>query len=349
MRVDKRFLKKSYTNAIGLFVLDLVLLIATTYGALTLENIFLRFGCSLLSGWLIALMFVLGHDACHGSLTDSKRLNRILGTLAFLPSTHPFSLWALGHHRHHHAFTNLAGEQYDYVWNPYSKEEFDQLPKHRQWLERFYRHWSGHGFYYMYEIWWKKMFFPRPSETDGYRLSYVLDSLLIGGFLACQVVGIVWLAESGYIEQPWWSALFFGLIFPNFIWWNWLMGFCVLLHHNHPDIRWYKDPEEWRRECNHVTNTCHIIFPGPLNKVFHNMMEHNAHHMSSGIPCYNLLKAQNHIEENDNVSVTHWDFPTHLRITRHCQLYDYENHRWLNFNGEPSTDWPTEQQVPASA
>src|SRR6266853_242347 len=47
----------------------------------------------------VARLFMLGHDACHQSLTPNRRLNRVLGTIAFLPSLHQYSLWDLGHNR----------------------------------------------------------------------------------------------------------------------------------------------------------------------------------------------------------------------------------------------------------
>ena len=56
----------------------------------------------LLAGVATAMLFVLGHDACHGSLTPSPRLNRWIGSLAFLPSLTPFSAWELGHNQTHH-------------------------------------------------------------------------------------------------------------------------------------------------------------------------------------------------------------------------------------------------------
>lgn len=339
MAVDRKYSEKSYPMALGLLLLDFSLFGITLYGALVVENLFLRFLCSFLAGWLIAIIFVLGHDACHGSLTRNKKFNKIIGIIAFLPSLHPYHLWALGHHKHHHKYTNLAGDKYDYVWNPYSKEDFDALPKHKQWLERFSRSWAGHGVGYMTHIWWKKMYFPRSKEImGGYKKEYVFDNILMAITTVSWVGGIVALSEYGVIDQPWWSALFFGFIFPCLIVWNWSMGFCVLVHHNHPDIRWYKDHAEWKEESNNVNNTCHVELPWIINKCFHNMMEHNAHHMAVSIPCYNLLKAVNNMKERypGQIKYLKWTPKVHSELIKHCQLYDYENHVWLDFDGNPS-------------
>jgi hypothetical protein len=42
-------------------------------------------------------LFVIGHDACHGSLTASRLLNALIGRMAFVPSAHSFSLRAYFH------------------------------------------------------------------------------------------------------------------------------------------------------------------------------------------------------------------------------------------------------------
>ena len=70
----------------------------------------------------IARLFVIGHDACHGSFTRYDFLNKLIGRIAFLPSLTPFSLWDVGHNVAHHGFTNLKGR--DQVWVPMSMEEW---------------------------------------------------------------------------------------------------------------------------------------------------------------------------------------------------------------------------------
>src|SRR5579885_36390 len=49
------------------------------------------------AGLAIGMLFIVGHDACHGSLTPSTKLNAWLGRVAFLPSLHPFAAWEYSH------------------------------------------------------------------------------------------------------------------------------------------------------------------------------------------------------------------------------------------------------------
>ena len=82
------------------------------------------FAFKALSSALMALatsrLFIIGHDDCHLSLTPSRRMNRIIGRLCFLPSFTPYSLWEVGHNVAHHGCNKLRG--HDYVWEPLSPQ-----------------------------------------------------------------------------------------------------------------------------------------------------------------------------------------------------------------------------------
>jgi acyl-lipid omega-6 desaturase (Delta-12 desaturase) len=338
IKIKSEFLERSYVKGLSLFVIDLILLVCAVSVALAAESVALRFTAAVLAGLIMSLLFLVGHDADHGSLTNNRRTNRLLGTIAFLPVLHPYNLWVLVHHHHHHRYTNLAGEDYDYVWAPYSKADFDALPKSRQILERVYRSPIGHGAYYMIEIWWKRMFFPRRRYVGGeYRKAYVSDMVVLAAFLIIEVVTIVALALSGTISQPWWSALIFAIVIPHLVW-NWYVGFFTLLQHNHPDIRWYDNIEEWKKESRPPGDTAHFVFPRFINFLAHGVDEHGGHHLSPNIPLYNLGKVQSFIEtEHPGTMPTYrWTPSTYMKILKHCRLYDYRAQQWLDFDGCPS-------------
>ena len=75
-----------------------------------------------LAGLAVAGLFVLGHDAAHGALFQSKRLNTWVARTAMLPAAHVREAWALGHNRIHHGHTVQQGM--DFVWHPVTVEEF---------------------------------------------------------------------------------------------------------------------------------------------------------------------------------------------------------------------------------
>ncbi len=76
---------------------------------LVVESWWVKVFASLVAALWIARLFVIGHDACHGSYTPNKTLNKWIGRIAFLPSLTPYSLWEIGHNLAHHGFTNLKG------------------------------------------------------------------------------------------------------------------------------------------------------------------------------------------------------------------------------------------------
>lgn len=133
---------------------------------------------------MIGRLFIIGHDACHQSLTPHRRLNHWLGRIAFLPSITPYSLWEVGHNVVHHGYTNLKG--FDFVWAPLTAEEFARLTPMQQRLEPHLRSGWAPGLYYMVEIWWKRMFFPSASQMPTRRRVFLLDNLLVGAY------GLVW-------------------------------------------------------------------------------------------------------------------------------------------------------------
>ncbi|MBK8019027.1 MAG: fatty acid desaturase [Betaproteobacteria bacterium] len=100
-------------------------------------------------------LFILGHDACHQSLTAFRRLNGIIGRVAFLPTLTPFATWEFGHNVMHHGFTNLRGR--DRVWVPMDVRDYRSAVSLRRLQERTYRTLPGVGVYYLVELWWKQL------------------------------------------------------------------------------------------------------------------------------------------------------------------------------------------------
>src|SRR6202167_1238102 len=88
------------------FLLDWLVLAVAIGSLLFVEGLLGKLFASLVAALWIARLFVIGHDACHGSYTPNKTLNKWIGRIAFLPSLTPYSLWEIGHNLAHHGFTN---------------------------------------------------------------------------------------------------------------------------------------------------------------------------------------------------------------------------------------------------
>lgn len=81
---------KNTAYAIGLVVTDLVLFALLLSATILLRYPALQLLTGSACGLLIGRLFILGHDACHQSLTRHRRLNRWLERLVFLPSLTPY-------------------------------------------------------------------------------------------------------------------------------------------------------------------------------------------------------------------------------------------------------------------
>lgn len=287
-------------------------------------------GSALITAGIVRL-FLIGHDACHGSFFKSPLLNDIFGRVAFLPSMTAFSLWDVGHNVAHHGFNNLKGR--DQVWAPFSKEEFDALPGYRRVLERIYRSGLGWGLYYFVELWWKKLYFATRRQIGASRAKYHWDSALVTVSMG---VWITLVAIAAYeTDQNVWLLLALGVFVPFAIW-NAVMGFVVFVHHTHPSIAWFHKRHDWQRYRAYLTSTAHVKLPFGLDRLLHNIMEHNAHHLNPRIPMYSLRRAQRMLEEKfqDSYRSYRMTWQTYAECVRSCKLYDYANHAWLDFRGQ---------------
>jgi omega-6 fatty acid desaturase (delta-12 desaturase) len=312
------------------FLLDWLVLGVAIASLLIVESTWIRIFASLTAALWIARLFVIGHDACHGSYTPNKTLNQWIGRIAFLPSLTPYSLWEVGHNLAHHGFTNLKGR--DYVWTPYSPNEFARLPWLRRQLEHVYRSGFGHGVYYMIEMWWKKLFFPGRKHVTTRRTSHLVDSFLVAGFALAWIGGLTWWGV--YNDKSILSLLTFGFAVPFFLW-NCLMGFVIYVQHTHPRVAWYERRDEWSANAGYATTTVHIKLRRPFDGLIHYILEHGAHHVNMGIPLYRLKEAQARLsatlDERLNSEVFTWRY--YWNTVRRCKLYDFAQHVWLDFDG----------------
>jgi omega-6 fatty acid desaturase (delta-12 desaturase) len=317
------------------FLLDWLVLGAAIASLLIVDFLAVKIFASLVAALWIARLFVIGHDACHGSYTPNKTLNKWIGRIAFLPSLTPYSLWEIGHNLAHHGFTNLKGR--DYVWTPFSPNEFARLSWVRRRLERVYRSGVGQGIYYMVEMWWKKLFFPGRKHVSSRRTSYTWDSLLVASFAVLWIGGLI--AWGLYSGRSVWSLLFFGFAVP-FFFWNCLMGFVIYVQHTHPRVAWYDRRDEWSANLGYATTTVHVKLMRPLDGLIHYILEHGAHHVNMGIPMYRLKEAQARLtatlDERLNSEMFTWRY--YWNTVRRCKLYDFAQHVWMDFDGRITSE-----------
>jgi omega-6 fatty acid desaturase (delta-12 desaturase) len=282
----------------------------------------------LAAGFTTSALFVLGHDAAHEALFDSRRLNGILGRLLMVPELHLFSAWKLGHNHIHHRHT--AREGMDFVWHPVTPEEYATygvLARLRHRVE-----WSvlGAGLYYCSRIWWSKMIvlsppkrFKRDIDRDRVFLAVVVAGLafgaaVLGGILSGNVLGAAWMITK--------------VIIGPFFAFCWFIGFTVYVHHIGVNMPWVRR-RNWNKVDAQTKTTGVLRVPRPFDLFFHSIFTHVPHHVDPRIPCYRLDEAQAAIASSFPGLVT--DEKLTLRsyraTTKACKVYDFDEGRWYTY------------------
>jgi omega-6 fatty acid desaturase (delta-12 desaturase) len=296
---------------------------------------------SILAGVFTSTLAIIGHDAVHRSFTRSRLLNRTIGTLAFLPALHPFGRWEHHHNHVHHRYTAQLG--IDNAYPPMTVQEYSGASLSRRLYYRFQRSLPGQLFFYLLDIWLPKMFLPGPSETRTFRLSDWLDIATVYSWIAALTFGLSFIARAESPVPPSFvasltNAGLFGVLIP-FLVWNMFISFVTVVQHTGPDVRWIAPTGRPSTPEEKLRGTVHIVFPNPIDFMFHRVMQHPAHHIHSGVPLYSLKNAQNETAARwrDLTVVARWTPAYHLRLVRDCKLYDPLRDGWCDFAFRPAS------------
>lgn len=330
-----QYVRPDTTQGVFLFVVDMATYVAAVAGVLFLPDLWMKIACSVLAGAKISNLVALAHEAAHGSLVRSARLNRLISILSFMPGLLNYRLWLYDHHQLHHPKTNGAHRD---SFTPYSLEEYRAFPKWRQVAERYYRSPTllGLGAYQIVERWWQVKFFPRPDmpkriHAAAWRHFAFLIAFLVS-FLALLALAPTY-SDTGAI-----TALILGFFFPYYVWMS-LLGFTLYVQHTHPRVPWLNGKEDRKSIPPQESLSVHLKFPSVVSWFMHHVYDHAVHHVQPGIPCYHLPKAQAHLNAlvGDGAVSEKFSFGWLFGVMRLCKLYDFERHCWTDFEGRQTT------------
>jgi len=329
------FIKPTTPVALFIFMVDIMIYISSIAGVIFLENFILRILCGVIAGLKMASLFVIAHDAAHDSYTGNKLLNKIIGHLAFLPCYHNYSLWLIAHNRLHHQLTNLKGVN---SWSPLSKDEYDNLPVWRQKVEKFYRCPLGISFNYLVERWWKDKFFPYKRLVNQMQANYWLDFILVSTYLIGQISLLAYVGAISIYSSAL-ETVFIGFFIP-FMVFCFMVGFSVYQQHTHETVPWFKTKAECVKYGTIENVTVHVRYPRWYNIISHSVMEHTAHHVDPRVPLYQLGKAQAVLMNlpGNKIITIKFSPRNFINTMSICKLYDYNNHCWLDFEGNRTSE-----------
>ncbi|HYA38478.1 MAG TPA: fatty acid desaturase [Candidatus Methylomirabilis sp.] len=329
------FAKPDTRKGAVLFLVDLFMYLGAITAVLFAPWILAKLAAGVVAGIKMGNLITLAHDAAHNSLTSSRKLNKLIAVVSFTPGLFNYRLWIYDHHNLHHQKTN---EDHPDSYTPLSKNEFDALSYWGKIKQRFYRLptlWVF-GIYYIVERWWQVKFIPRARIPAEVRRESWPHAIYLVGYL---LIFLALLAYAPtYSDTPLLQAILFGFVVPFYVFQS-LFAFTVYVQHTHPRVAWFKGRPDRNGDGRQDLISVNLVFPKWYSYLTHYVYDHAAHHVNPAIPCYRLPEAQAKLNEMlGPLAVSEkFSFAWLRQAQRRCKLYDFEQHRWLDFEGRPTS------------
>jgi omega-6 fatty acid desaturase (delta-12 desaturase) len=329
------FAKPENATGLGLFFVDFVLYWGAIAMVLFAPSMNWKLVGSILAAIKLTAFLTLGHDAAHRTLVKDRKLNKWLAYACLVPCIHNYRLWIWDHHEIHHARTN--GEHFD-SYIPYSKEEFDRLPKRKQIFERVIRapNVVGFGIHYLFQRMPRVRIYPTKAVPVRHQKGAWLD---FGLLVAYHTLFLVMLSSAPrFAAITAMSAIVLGFALPLFIFAT-VTGASLYLMHTHRAIPWFKEAHHRKGDLAATYCATNLTLPGAVSKLVHHVFAHSVHHAHPGIPCYLVPQAQERLNEllGEHAVSEPMSLRRAIETLRACKLYDFEKHQWLDFDGRPTT------------
>ena len=312
------------------FAIDITLYALGIAGVLFLHALAGKFAGGLLLGTGLVNLGSLSHEAAHRAVVRSRWGNKLIAVVSLTVILFNYRLWIYDHHVLHHGRTNVKRNNF---LSPLTLDEYQAMSRFRQTVYRAYHSGSGAGIllYYLLERWPSVHFYPGAWLPKRFRASAWRYTALLTGY-AMALLSLLVLVSSARHESVL-AAVLLGFVMPYAIWFT-VFSMTAFLQHTNPLLRWYRDvgvvasPPE--------ALSVHVNVPAWLNHMTHYVLEHPVHHLSAMVPHYHLRQAQAALAGIADPPIIAMPFSAaNLReVLRCCKLYDYDQHVWLDFNGD---------------
>jgi omega-6 fatty acid desaturase (delta-12 desaturase) len=257
--------------------------------------------------------FIVFHDCTHGSFMRSRRANDVLGVLLGLLVWLPFRGWQHEHAVHHATSGDLERRGVGDI-TTLTVAEYQQLPAWRRVGYRLFRNpFVMFGLGWLLVLVLKPRFVPRGSRPR-IRNSVLMTNLMLALIVAAFCLTIGWRAYL-LVQGP-----IFVVSGAIGIW-------LFYVQHQFEDAYW-QTHADWRYDHAALAGSSYLKLPGFLRFFTGNIGYHHVHHLSVGIPNYNLPAAHN---GNDRLqAVPQLTLLQGLHATR-LKLWDERRGRLVTF------------------
>ena len=262
------------------------------------------------TGTALTGFFVIGHDCGHRSFSNRRWVNNWVGHIAMLPLIYPFHSWRLLHDVHHRHTNNL---DVDNAWTPWTEAEFANAHPILKQVYRFMRGW----FWWLASIaHWAVLHFNLNNFEPRDRQKVKRSIALVLAFSAIFFPTLI--ATTGI-----WGLVKFWLM--PWLGYHFWMSTFTLVHHTVPEIH-FASGADWNEAEAQLSGTLHCDYPRWVEVLCHDINVHVPHHVSVGVPSYNLRKAHAALKDHWGPMMKDSRFSLGLMrtITSQCHIYRAE-------------------------
>jgi len=277
--------EKNLNKSIWYLVKDAVIVFGLAAAAVAINNPLAWLFYYFAQGTMMWALFVVGHDAGHGSFSNSTKLNNIFGHIAHGSILVPFHGWRISHRTHHGNHGHIDNDESWYpVSESYYKEGMDAPSKAVRYELP------------LVLIAYQIYLFRRTPGKEGSHFDPSCElfkkserNMILQSTASC-------LAMLGVLAGV---GMKFGFMFvlntyliPHLIFCAWLVV-VTYLHHTDSSVPWFRDGEwTYLRGALSTLDKDYGIF----NKIHHDIGTHVVHHMFPQMPHYNIVEATEHIK-----------------------------------------------------
>ncbi len=232
------------------------------------------------AGFLVRI-FIIFHDCGHGSFFRSKRMNTVVGIITGLFVFTPYHRWHRDHHIHHQTVGNLDKRGTGDV-KTLTVEEYQNLSGWQRFGYRLYRNpvfLFGIAPILLFGVLYR---FTKKYMSWRERLYILLTNLALAGAIALVIWAIGWKAYL-LIQLP---VLYIATV--HGVW-------LFYVQHQFRHVLW-TDSGNWDYMTIALKGSSLFKLPAVLNWFTGSIGYHHIHHLSPGIPNYNLKRC--HLENS---------------------------------------------------
>ncbi|KAL6204411.1 hypothetical protein ACLB2K_021679 [Fragaria x ananassa] len=273
---------------------DLVVIFAMAAAAIYFNNWYVWPLYWAAQGTMFWALFVLGHDCGHGSFSDSRLLNNVVGHFLHSAILVPYNGWRISHRTHHQ---NHGHVENDESWVPLTEKIYTSLDEStRKFRFRVPYPIFAYPFYLslMCFLYWIDLQWTRSPGKQGSHFNPYSDLFApnerndIITSTVCWTVMLAFLVCLSVIVGPVQVLKIYGV--PYWIFVMWLDMVTYLHHHGYDEhkLPWYRG-KEWSYLRGGLTTVDRDY--GLINNIHHDIGTHVIHHLFPQIPHYHLVEA----------------------------------------------------------